>query len=362
MIYLDFSKAFDKVSHEKLVIKLKKYGLHDLIINWVKSWLTKRVQRVGIGGEFSNWEPVTSGVPQGSVLGPILFVIFINDLPESLSCMRKLYADDMKMGMKIESMADCFKLQEDLDKVSKWANDWQTVFNYKKCHVLRFGKRDSIFNYVLDGHPLDDSILERDLGVLFSDDLKWEHQVAKAVRSANSKLAQIRNSFQCLDPEIVRPLYLALVRPHLEYAVQVWNPYFEKDIDALENVQERATKLPPRLKKKSYHARLNEFNLTTLETRRIRGDLIQFYKQQKGIEEIRWEVEPRCLPKEISDKLRRPSTLYREKTASNSLKIRENFFINRVLPIWNTLPKNVRNAESVNEFKAGVDKQVQFKR
>ena len=90
--------------------------------------------------------------------------------------------------------------------------------------------------------------------------------------------------------------------------------------------------------------------------------MIQFYKQKRGIEEIRWEVEPRCLPKEISAKLRRPSNLYREKAASNSLKMRENFFINRVLPIWNTLPKDVRIVKSVNDFKAGVDGQVQFKR
>ena len=144
--------------------------------------------------------------------------------------------------------------------------------------------------------------------------------------------------------------------------MQVWSPYFQKDIDALESVQERATKLPPRFRKKNYHARLNDFNLTTLETRRLRGDLIRFYKQKKGIEEIRWEVEPRCLPREISSKLRRPSNFYKEKTAPGSLKSRENFFINRVLPNWNKLPKNVRDANSVNEFKAGVDKQIHLKK
>jgi hypothetical protein len=221
---------------------------------------------------------------------------------------------------------------------------------------MRYGKRNITYNYSLDGNPLDDSHVERDLGVLFSDDLKWEHQVAKATGQANSKLAQIKNSFTCLDPEIIRPLYLTMVRPHLDYAAQVWNPYLLKDIKTLEKVQRRATKLPPNLKKKPYKERLKELKLTTLEIRRERGDLIEFYKAEKGLEEIRWVKEIRKGSKNTGPELRRPSNVYRENITLTNNATRENFFLNRVIPIWNSLPYSIRHSESVNSFKNGIDK------
>ena len=179
--------------------------------------------------------------------------------------------------------------------------------------------------------------------------MKWDDQLAKAIKSANSKLAQIKNSFVCLDPEIVRPLYLTLVRPHLEYAVQVWNPHFEKDVKALEKVQRRATKLPPQLKKKPYQDRLGILNLTSLEIRRERGDLIEFYKITKGFEEINWQEKPRIRPPDIGPKLRK-SNIYREKATSSTKTVREEFFLNRVIPHWNKLPGSVKYAPNVNSF------------
>jgi hypothetical protein len=141
IIYLDFAKAFDKVSHNKLLIKLKSYDIDNTILRWIEAFLKDRKQRVVIGDKFSDWEQVSSGVPQGSVLGPVLFVIFINDLPSRVKSFFKLYADGSKLGSKITCLNDCLDLQNDLDEVTKWAEDWQMLFNIYKCRVIQFCKK-----------------------------------------------------------------------------------------------------------------------------------------------------------------------------------------------------------------------------
>ena len=186
----------------------------------------------------------------------------------------------------------------------------------------------------MNGQFLETSESEKDLGVLISNDLKWDKHISKITNKANSILAMIRNSFQCLDIEVVRPLYLSLVRPHLEFVNSVWNPHLIQDIKKIEKIQKRATKMSPKLKKVKYDKRLEIFNLTSLEVRRKRGDLIEFFKLVHDRSLVNWINEPRCLV-DSRDGLRRHNMHYYRENKIKS--IRENFFINRTIPLWNDL-------------------------
>ena len=167
--------------------------------------------------------------------------------------------------------------------MQKWAKTWQMSFNYDKCKVMHFGSKNVEHEYTMElgmgkePHIIEKSLVERDLGLMVSSDLKWITQVDKAIKSAKAIIAQLRNSFTYFDAELVRLLYVSLVRPHLEYAVPVWNPYLKKDIDKLEDIQHKATRLVPELRKKEYGERLSKLRLMTLGTRRKRGVLIEFY-------------------------------------------------------------------------------------
>ena len=370
MVLLDFAKAFDKVSHAKLVQKLKAYGIDAILVRWIESFLTGRKQRVLIGDNSSEWEDVTSSVPQGSVLGPLLFTIFINDLPDKIKNECRLYADDSKLIGVIENEEDAVEIQKDIDSMQKWAKTWQMSFNYDKCKVMHFGKKNREQTYTMSlgqgvqPHVIEKSLVERDLGLMVSCDLKWATQVEKATKAAKAIIAQIKNSFRYFDAELVRLLYVSLVRPHLEFAVPVWNPYMKKDIEKLENIQHRATRLAPKLRKKGYEYRLEKLRLTTLETRRKRGDLVQFYKVLNGIDHIKWKNEPEkilygTIEGPASSNLRRGGMCFRGEPA-NICTSRKEFFLNRVIPIWNDLPQEVRGAKSLNCFKAGLDKMKLF--
>ena len=143
VIYLDFQKAFDKVPHERLLRKLHAVGLGDSVCAWIRDWLTSRKQRVVLNGQSSEWLPVTSGVPQGSVLGPILFLIYINDLETGLQSTISKFADDTKVGGRALTWRECEAIQNDLDKIIQWSEQWQMPFNLDKCKVMHFGTRNS---------------------------------------------------------------------------------------------------------------------------------------------------------------------------------------------------------------------------
>ena len=195
LVLLDFAKAFDKVSHEKLILKLKEYGISNELVRWVREFLSNRKQRVTIGDNFSCWEDVVSGVPQGSVLGPLLFTIFINDLPRNIKNIAKLYADDCKLIGVIKEPNDIINLQNDIIKLQEWANTWQMSFNYDKCKVMHFGKKNLKNIYEMSDklgsiHKIEKTESERDLGMIITNNLKWSAQVDKAAKTANSVLAQ----------------------------------------------------------------------------------------------------------------------------------------------------------------------------
>ena len=203
-------------------------------------------------------------MPQGSVLGPILFLIYINDLDENVKCKISKFADDTKIANRVISLSQHQELQNDLNTLGEWAVDSQMFFNVDKCKVLHIGNRNVQANYMMNGKQLAKVEQEKDLGVVISSDLKPSKQCSEVVKTANKLIGFIGRSFESRTEEIILNLYNALVRPHLEYCVQCWSPYYKKDIDKLEGVQRRMTKLIPRLRNKPYEERLNELNLESL--------------------------------------------------------------------------------------------------
>ena len=238
-------------------------------------------------------------------------------------------------------------------------------FNFGKCKVMHFGNKNPENKYTMElgdgkpSHTILKTLVERDLGLMISNDLKWESQVDEATKSAKSIIAQIRNSFSYFDADLIRLLYVSLVRPHVEFAVSVWNPYFKKDIEKLESIQHKITRLIPKIKKKSYDERLKIVKLTKLETRRKRGDLIQFYKILNGIDHVEWRSElVRTIQGDANgpaaSKLRRKGVCFHREKAG-ICTVREKFFLNRVIPLWNELSQETKEAKTLNSFKARLD-------
>ena len=352
VIYLDFMKAFDTVPHQKLLAKLLSYGITGSVHSWISAFLSNRKQRVVVNGEKSSWMDVTSGIPQGSVLGPILFVIFINDLPNNIQGSVKMFADDTKLYMPIRSPSDCHLLQQDLNSAEEWANKWQMRYHPDKCTVLRIGNNHPNFDYSMqEGQsPLQTSSQEKDLGVNVDDQLKFSYHIEKAVSRANSTLGLIRRSFEYLDEESLTLLYKAKVRPILEYGNAVWHPRLIKDLESVEAVQKRATRLVPGLTHLTYPECLKRLNLPTLVYRRNRGDMIQVFKYMSG----RTDTKTSMFPKPPAQQTR--GHIYKIHKQHCRLQVRHNFFSQRIVELWNNLPDSVVTATSLNAFKARLDK------
>ena len=351
VIYLDFQKAFDKVPHQRLILKLKSHGMGNSIINWIEQWLTDRKQRVVVDGEVSSWKSVLSGVPQGSVLGPILFLVYINDLEEGVTGSILKFADDTKLFRKTKEIGDKFFLQDDIDKLVKWSEKWQMLFNFGKCKCLHTGPGNTGMNYEMGGTILTKTVKEKDLGVTMNCIMKVSEQCRIAASKGNQVLGMIQRNITYKEKSLIVPLYKAIVRPHLEYCIQAWNPHLRKDIDMLEKIQRRATKLIPGLRDLRYEERLKECGLTTLETRRLRGGQIEVFKTLNGYENIDSNIffEIRQI------KITRGHNFTLVKKQSR-LDVRKFSFSQRTINVWNKLSIECVHASSVNMFKNKIDK------
>ena len=335
---------------KRLLLKLKAHGIGDSITDWIEQWLTDRRQRVVVDGEVSNWKSVLSGVPQGSVLGPILFLIYINDLDDSITSNVLKFADDTKLFRKVNTDGDKQHLQNDLDRLVKWSEKWQMLFNFGKCKCLHTGHRNLNVNYRMGDTVLGTTVKEKDLGVTISADMKVSEQCGIAASKGNQILGLIRRNITYKGKKLIIPLYKAIVRPHLEYCIQAWRPYRKKDIDTLERIQRRATKMIPELRDLSYEERLKECGLTTLETRRLRGDQIEVFKILNGYENI---------DRNMFFSLKKDSRTrgHEVKLVKDQcrLDIRKHSFSQRTINEWNKLSTDCVTASSVNMFKNKVD-------
>ena len=290
-IYLDFQKAFDTVPHKRLLAKLERYGIKGSVLRWISSYLTNRQQRVILNGKESQWQTVTSGIPQGSVLGPTLFLIYINDLPDVVENVVKLFADDTKIYSVVNNEYQQLKLQEDLDSLMNWSDTWLLRFNSSKCKHLDMG-READTSYSIGDTEIQRISHEKDLGVIVDPQLKFQHHISSSVKKANRKLGLIRRSFTHMDKEMFLALYKSIVRPHLEYGSSIWSTIYKKDKIAIENVQRRATKLVPGIKHLSYCERLRTLGIPSLQYHRIRADLVETYKIINEIDIVNRNIFP----------------------------------------------------------------------
>ncbi len=183
-----------------------------------------RKQRVVMNGIASDWAPVTGGVPQVSVLGPVLFIIYINDIDVGLNSFFSKFADDAKIGNSIITDHDRMSFQEDLKKISEWSQRREMPFNVNKCHVLQVGTRNQKFDYEMIDTKIESVQCVKDLGVTFAPSLKYSQQCKEPASKINRKLGFINRNFSFKNKDVILPLYISLVRPHLESAVQFWPP------------------------------------------------------------------------------------------------------------------------------------------
>ncbi len=215
-------------------------GIRNNLLAWCKSFLSDRYQRVIIGEYMSEWKLIDSGVPQGSVLGSLFFVVFINDLLIRIKNVGKLFT---KLLAIIKSEFDQISLQGDLNILQEWTNDWQIKFNSLKCKVMHFGKTNSKYKHKIDNVVLEEASVEKDLGIFNSNNLDWSYHVHYAINKANKQLGRIKHAFQYIDEHIISLLYKSLIRPHLEYGAVIWSSQWIGEIDKLESVQHRAKKI-----------------------------------------------------------------------------------------------------------------------
>ena len=267
VVYLDFAKAFDSVPHQELLYKLRLMGIDGNLWLWFQDYLSDRFQCVCIGSCRSNLLSVLSGVPQGSILGPLLFIAYINDLPTSDTSMLYTFADDTKCLTRVNDQRDCIRMQDDLDHICEWSREWKMRFNVPKCVCLSYSRKggEGDHTYFINGAAVPHSDTHRDLGIVMSEDLTWCAHYSNLTCKAYKVLGLLRRNFNvCGAVAQKRKLYLSLVRSTFNYCSSIWRPHLIKDIMTLETVQRRASKFVLNDYSMDYRNRLKVLKLLPL--------------------------------------------------------------------------------------------------
>ena len=341
-ILLDFTKAFDKLHHLRLLSKLTSYGITGDTQNWIKSFLYNRKQRVSVNGALSDITYVTSGVPQVSVLGPVLFLLYMNDINGNIKSSIRLFADDSIIYRKISSKPDHEILQTDRSQLQTLSDKWQMEFNVYKCvHLPITNKtKPSPHKYSLSGQPLSTVSSHSYLGVKLDSKLTWTNHVTDITRF----LGMLKRTLGPCKPEVKKTAYNMLIRPKLEYSSPIWNPHTFSQVKSLERVQHSAA----RFLKNYYRRNRNPADLITalrwptLERRRIIKQATTFYNIVNNIIEI---TPP---PPGLLTRSRTRGQYIAPRCCINAMVFS---FYPRAIHIWNMIPPKITNIKNQNNFK-----------
>lgn len=350
VIYMDMSKAFDKVDHKVLIDKLRNcFGISGKLLRWFESYLLNRKQRVTVLGATSSAKSVLSGVPQGSILGPILFLLYVNDLPDAVEHSKiASFADDTKLFKQIDSTADASLLQSDLSSLENWSTSSGLVFNQEKCKCQRITRKVNAIKqeYTINNKSLVVTKKEKDLGIWITDTLAWSEHTHDRCMKTNKMLGFLRrSSMEITDVKIRRTLYLAIVRSALGYASQVWSPQSIELITRIERIQRRATKYIlqlPFVCAETYKDRLISLDLLPICYWHEYLDLIFFFKAINNIITVSKEVLPEpIIPSRLTRSSVNTGVISFRPRKCKTVTYQRSFFI-RVTRTYNSLPQHFR--------------------
>ena len=367
-VYLDFAKAFDKVDHGILCHKLKQLGITGKVGIWIKEFLTGRTQQVAANGVLSDMTPVTSGVPQGSVIGPILFIIMICDLGKNLIySITSKYADDTKASAKISNVEDSINFQNELnEKVYPWAPENNMMLNGSKFEHLQVGKNLNIVNYKYTdpvGNVIEEKNCIKDLGVMISNSLTWKKQTETVVSKARVMVGWVLRTFSTREKDPMLTIWNSQIRPILDYCSPLWSPgpWNYNEIDLLEKTQRTFTRQIIGMDDLDYSQRLKALNLYSIQRRHERYKVMYAYKIKEGlVQNISEDFGLKFIQQgRHGCKCVIPTyPLYNNKAG----KARENSFALTACNLWNALPRHVRNisGKTVDTFKRHLDKSLKL--
>ena len=358
VIYLDFAKAFDKVSHKILHAKLRRIGIRGKLLDWLQNFLSDRVQFVCIEGKMSFLHLVLSGVPQGTVLGPLLFIIFIDDIYEEIKhSLSGSFADDTKLTKDVTTVADQLKLQEDLEAVIRWAATNSMELHEGKFQLIQHGKtealkRDGGHQYQLSsGKTIENSTVVRDLGILIDEKLQWSNQIKEASQQASQTSAWVLRTFSTRERLPLMTLFKALIRPKIDYCCPVWTTTKKGDICMLESVQRSFTARIWSLKDMTYWERLKNLRLMSIQRRRERYIIIHTWKIQAG-----YAPNDLGLIFSFNDRLGLRCTVPKQTSSSMAVNtLKYNSFSSMGPMLFNRIPKTVKDKTTIETFKSSLD-------
>ena len=353
ILYLDLSKAFDKVNHKILLYKLTKMNITGKINAWIKTFLTTRTQYVVVNGKKSEPAHVRSGVPQGTVLGPALFIIYMNNITEVVqSTIIKMFADDSKLISSIKCLEDRNKIMTDLKALIKWTEENSMEFNETKFQLLQIGQNRNLkLPYTHNEQEIKGSQHVRDLGVYTSEDLSNRYQITEMTTKATNFASWLLRTFITRDPEPMLLLLKTYIIPRLEYLSPVWNPYKICEIQQIEAVQRSFTAKIKGTEELNYHERLNHLKLFSLQRRRERFIIIHAHK-------IYLQLAPNDVNLQFYDHQRLGTQCKRlplksKITSVNTL--RDNFFSHNAPKLYNLVPKSIKSSKNIASFKRKLD-------
>ena len=357
-IFCDINKAFDRVWHKGFLIKLQTAGITGNLLSWFTDYLNDRQQRVVLPAGSSSWTPINAGAPQGSILGPLLFLLYINDIVENINSSIRLFADDTSLYIIVDDPIQAAEqLNSDLEKVNRWAKQWLVTFNPGKSEYILFSRKVNKPHHppvLMDQKQINEVTSYKHLGIIFSSDCTWHEHLEQIKTKAWAQINVMRKLKFKLDRKSLKTIYFSFIRPLIEYADVVWNNCTQYEVNELEKIQNEAARIVTGATKLvSINSLLTETGWETLATRRKQHKLTLFYKMQNDLSpEYLASLVPPTVGSTSSYPLRKSNDFYILHTYS---QLYYNSFLPSLVREWNELPEQTRDSASLNIFKTRIN-------